>query len=245
MAAHTMPTPPPEPSEGQPTSKIGMLPPEQIDARREATATSPSLESKNTPTASEEGPPAEIAAGQMPNSATSEKIDSAQITDGAVGSETLERNEHIGDHSASSADAKADAKPIRKDRHKAGDKLPSGSELSDEDSWDEDDTEDEIPEEENVASAVEEQKKRAPKRIRHFQRYFNTVEYQIKLVEYQTKLVEYQTKPVEDELKKLKGYESKPQSKDEAQEKDEKTQIKSPEFIPSIRRLGWAEFKPS
>ena len=226
-----MPTPPPELSEGQPTSKIEMPPPEQIDARKDATATSPSLESKNTPTASEEGAPAESAAAQMPNSATSEKIDGAQITDGAVGGETVEGHDNAGDHSASSADAKADAKSTKKARHKAGDKLPGGGELSYEDSRDEDDTEDEFPEEENVASAVEGQKKRAPKRIREFQRYFNTVEYRINYVE--------------DELKKLKGYESKPQSKDDAKENDKETPMKSPEFIPSIRRLNWAEFKPS
>ena len=226
-----MPTPPPELSEGQPTSKIEMPPPEQIDARREATATSPSLESKNTPTASEEGAPAETTTGQIPNSATSEKIDGAQITDGAVGGETVEENDNTGDHSASSADAKADAKSTKKARHKAGDKLPSGLELSDEDSQDEDDTEDEIPQEENVASAVEGQKRRAPKRIRQFQRYFDTVEYRINYVE--------------DELKKLKGHESKPKSKDDAKENDKEISMKSPEFIPSIRRLNWAEFKPS
>ena len=223
-----MPTPPPEPSEGQPTSKVETPPLEQIDAQA---ATSSSIESKNTPTASEEGAPPEIDAGQVSNSAKSEKIDGAHITDGAVGGETVEGNDHAGDPSASSVDAKADAKSTKKARRKAGDKLPSGGELSDEDSRYEDDTEDEIPEEENVASAVEGQKKRAPERIRQFQRYFETVEYRMNYVE--------------NELKKLKGDESKPQSKEDAKEDDKETPKKSPEFTPTIRRLDWAEFKPS
>ena len=111
------------------------------------------------------------------------------------------------------------------------DKIPTTGEPSHiENEEDSDEMEDKIKEEDDQAYTVEGQKlfqQRAGRRITHFGQYFRTVEYRFRYLE--------------SELKKLRGDDSKSKAKDDT----EQISTTPTKVISGIRRLNWAEFKPS
>lgn len=133
-------------------------------------------------------------------------------------------------------------------------KTVNGIDWSDEDSEDENyrehenNIEEQIDEEEDLANTAEGQKifrERADTRIQHFQQYFKSLEY--RMVYFETELkklsrVDLGSEPKDDDLEsELKDEDLESEPKDGT----EKISAIMPKAIPSIRRMTWAEFKPS
>lgn len=227
----------PELVEGKPTFTTEPPSPQQVDDQKIATIINPTAEAiddqlkPSTPTTSDENTSGDAPAEQTAEDAATEMVDtSLQTKKDLAGCGTVEGSGDTEDHTVSSTDAKEDPKSTKKIKLGNGDEeIPSG-ELSDGDSQDSDALEDAISEEEHLAYTAkgsELYKKRAPKRIKQFEQYFWNVEYRIGFME--------------DELKKLRGSDLSSKLKDESEE----TSAEPPKVIPSIRRLTWADYRPS
>ena len=235
----TMPTPAPEQlAEGKPDDSNEISSSIQNDTQKEAVTKEPSLDPTDehlkptTPTTTDEDASGVTpAAEQAQEKTTNEKSDSmSHTTENLADSGTIEGSDNTQNPTAGSTVAKVDPKQNDRAQRRKDNKASGKEEFSDDDSQDGDAIQTAISEEDQLVHTAEGQaiyKKRAPKRIKQFEQYFWTVEYRLGFFE--------------KELKKLKGDDIKSSLKDDA----EKTNAASPEIIPGIRRLTWADFKPS
>ena len=220
------------------------------EASKERSTSQPSLEpSRNhfKPTTSKTSE--EDASGRKPAdqttavTATETPERSSQREKIEAGSDAVAGRSGVDDSAANHTDAQLDSKLEEKADGERQEKVSRGEESSDEDSQDNKDSGDESDGEARIVYTAEVQdhhRKSARKRIKDLDTYFKSVEYRMNFFE--------------QELKKLRGDDTQAKAKPQlvventspiALEVIEKTPPAVSEIIPSIRRMNWADFKPS
>ena len=225
---------------------------EEADARKERSISQPSLEpsiSRLKPTTSiisdkdESGKKptdqtAETAATEtLEKNSQNEKIEAT--------SNAAAKNDAVDDSTAQESDVQLDLKSEEQAEHEEQHEVSYEEEFRNEDSHDTDDSAEETDELASVVTTAEKQnhhRKRAKKRFNPYFTYFRSVEYRMDIFEQELKELK---KPYsrEEELKKLQLLETKAKAK--PQLVIEKPSPAVSEVVPSIRRMNWAEFKPS
>lgn len=248
----TMLTSASEPAHGKPSHTTELPPPDHADTRKGATriklSPEPNLDQvkPSTPTTSEEDASGGIAAKKTTRNAASEHLDSTSLTTKELGSVgTVEgdiegsTNENVDQtHNEKTKQGEDEKEPNRGaigdgNTQDENDKISRKDENRGDDTKDEDDIDDEISREEDLAYSAKGQelrKKRAPKHVEQFGQDFRTVEDRMTFLE--------------EELKKLRGDDLGSKLKDDTEEKSEKP-TELPRVIPSIRRLKWVDYRPS
>ena len=210
---------------------------DQADARQEPTASKPSPEAigqhlmPTTPTTSEEDASGQILRNQTAKKSTCEIAgNKVQLQKHGIDRETVGASGDGEDSVAASTDAGTDPKSTKRTARGNPKKIFTTGEPSDYDSQDNFEIDGQVKEEEDVAYTVEGQKvfqQRAGRRIRHLGLCYRSVEYRMR--------------SIESELEKLGGDDSKSKPKDDT----EQVSATPSKVIPGIRRLTWAESKPS
>ena len=246
----SFPSPTAELADGYANLTAEITPTEEYGASKERSMPQPSLKpglnhlKPTTFTISEEDPSnkkptdqtaAEAATETLEKSSQSEKIE--------AGSDAIAWSGGICTTTANHTDAQLDSKSKEKAESEEQDQVSCGEENCNEDNHDTDDSGEEYDESDSVVYTAERQnhdRRRAKSRFKHFGPYFRSVEHRMKLFE--------------KELEKLKGEntiaKAEPQLLVEKYSSlvSEIIKTTSPavsEIIPSIRRMNWADFKPS
>ena len=221
---HTTEIPSPDRADAQEEAIITKQPPEPTDQHLKAT----------TPATSDEDAsgsiPTEQAAETAGKVASEDENNTVETKTEGGGGGTIGANDDAEDATAESTTSERSPKSTKKIRRRKKDEISGKKEFSEDDSQDDDIIDKENEEEENLAYTSEGQqlyKARAGKRIRQFGQYFRNLEYRMRFFE--------------AELRRLRGDDSKPKPKDDP----ESLSAERVKFIPAIRRLTWAEYKPS
>lgn len=228
--------------EGKPSLTTVMPPPDQSDTQEEAAIEKPLQKVPDdqlktpTPATSEEDASGGRSANHTEKHGVGEDVDSKPTTT-KEGGGIVERGSETEVLTAGAEDVKVELSPLDKVKGRKGKNISSREQFSEDDSQDSSEINDDILEEDDLAYTAEGQElyqQRAPKRIKQFGQCFWNVEYRMTFLE--------------DDLKKLRGIGSKTEPKNDAKDvtKDESAKPQDPQkAILSIRRLTWADFKPS
>ena len=236
----SVPTPAHGLSESKAKDKNEMSSSDQTGAPQESTTSKPSPKAidqhskPTTSTTSEEDASGQIPTKQAAANPTCKGIDNTvQTQKDGPDSETVGGSGDAEDSAAAVTDPRTDPESKKKTGRQKADNTSTTGELSDNDSQDESKMVDQFKEEEYLVYTAEGQKlfqERAGRRIGHFGQYFRSVEHRMRFIEW--------------ELQKLRGDDSNSKPKNNTEQAEHVSAIPS-RVIPSIRRLTWAEFKPS
>ena len=244
------PSPTAELTEGKANLTAEITATEEAGARKERSLPQPALEAslnhlKPTPsTTSEEDASDKKPADQTAAIAATEALEKISKS-GKVeaGSDAIAGRGVVDTTTANRTDAQLDSKSKEKAESEEQDQVFCGEENSNEDSQDTNNSGEQSDESDSVVYTAERQyhdRRRAKSRVKHFGPYLRSVEHRMKLFE--------------EELEKLKGdntiAKAKPQllvekSSSLVSEIIKTTSPAVSEIIPSIRRMNWADFKPS
>ena len=234
-----VPSPAPELAEGETNITAEIFTTEQAETGKEPSVSQPSLETSldylkpTTSGTSEEDTSGKESTDQTAETAATETLEeNSQSEKIEAGSEAVPGGGGVDDSTANHFDVKLDSKSEEKAESERQDNVCPGENFSEKDSPDTDDSGDESDEEDSVVYTAERQnhyRKRAKKCIKDFDPYFRSVEYRMNFFE--------------QELKKLRGDDSKAKAK--PQVIVDTTGAASSEIVQSIRRMTWADFKPS
>ena len=233
----SIPSPTVELAEGRANLAAEITPTEEDGARKERSMPQPSLEpglnhlKPTTFTTSEEDASDKKSADQTAAKAATETLEkTSQGEKIEPGSDAVAGSGGVDATTANHTDVQMDSKLEEKADSERQHKVSRGEEFSDE-GQDTENSGDESDGDARVVYTAEVQdnhRKRARKRIKKFDTYFRSVEYRMNYFE--------------QELKKLRGDSTKARSKSSDAHKKG---VASSEIVPSIRRVTWAEFKPS
>lgn len=246
----SLPSPITKSAEGKANLTAEITPTEEDGARKERSMPQPILEPSlhhlkpTTFTTSEEDASGADSTNQTAAKAATETLEkSSQSEKIEAGSNAIVGSGGMDTTTANQTDAQLDSDSKEKAKSEKQDQVSCGEENSNEDSQDTDDSGEESDESDSVVYTAERRnhdRRRAKSRVKHFGPYFRSVEHRMRLFE--------------EELEKLKGdntmAKAEPQllvkkSPSLVSEPIEKTPAAVSKIIPSIRRMKWADFKPS